>query len=135
MKPREAQSGCDWSGRRALSIADGRRFVSQRPSDSLCTAKTSPWPDSRKVWNASLRLFGNRDSRAMALSRMHSAMFHHTLCYSVKANSNLSILRMLAREGCGFDVVSGGELERVLTADRTAAAELFFPAWEKLAMK
>ena len=38
----------------------------------------------------------------------------HTICYSVKANSNLSILRLLAREGCGFDVVSGGELERVL---------------------
>ena len=42
---------------------------------------------------------------------------------------------MLAREGCGFDVVSGGELERVLTADRTAAAGLFFLAWENLAMK
>jgi diaminopimelate decarboxylase len=50
----------------------------------------------------------------------------HTLCYSVKANSNLSILRMLAREGCGFDVVSGGELERVLTADRTAARRTVF---------
>ena len=42
----------------------------------------------------------------------------HTICYSVKANSNLSILRMLAKKGCGFDIVSGGELERVLIADR-----------------
>jgi diaminopimelate decarboxylase len=50
----------------------------------------------------------------------------HTICYSVKANSNLSILRMLARRGCGFDVVSGGELERVLTADRKAAKEIVF---------
>jgi len=50
----------------------------------------------------------------------------HTICYSVKANSNLSILRLLARQGCGFDVVSGGELERVLVADRRAAKKTVF---------
>src|SRR5713101_4223525 len=37
----------------------------------------------------------------------------HTICYSVKANSNLSILRLLARLGAGFDIVSGGELDRL----------------------
>src|SRR5271156_4103318 len=52
--------------------------------------------------------------------------FPHTVCYSVKANSNLSILRLLARQGCGFDVVSGGELERVLTADRHSARKVVF---------
>jgi diaminopimelate decarboxylase len=50
----------------------------------------------------------------------------HTICYSVKANSNLTILRLLARKGCGFDVVSGGELERVLTANRKAAKKVVF---------
>ena len=50
----------------------------------------------------------------------------HTICYSVKANSNLSILRLLAERGCGFDVVSGGELERVLAADRKAAKNVVF---------
>ncbi len=50
----------------------------------------------------------------------------HTICYSVKANSNLSILRLLARKGCGFDVVSGGELDRVMTADRRAAKRVVF---------
>jgi diaminopimelate decarboxylase len=50
----------------------------------------------------------------------------HTVCYSVKANSNLSILRLLAKKGCGFDVVSGGELERVLAADRKAAKNVVF---------
>lgn len=50
----------------------------------------------------------------------------HTICYSVKANSNLSILRLLARRGCGFDVVSGGELERVLLANRPAAKRVVF---------
>jgi len=40
----------------------------------------------------------------------------HLICYSVKANSNLAVLRTLAREGSGFDVVSGGELARVVRA-------------------
>ena len=40
----------------------------------------------------------------------------HLVCFAVKANSNLSVLRLLARLGAGFDVVSGGELERVLHA-------------------
>jgi diaminopimelate decarboxylase len=50
----------------------------------------------------------------------------HTICYSVKANSNISILRLLGNLGCGFDVVSGGELERVLRADRHAAKLVVF---------
>ncbi len=40
----------------------------------------------------------------------------HLICYAVKANSNLAILNLLARAGSGFDIVSGGELERVLLA-------------------
>ena len=52
--------------------------------------------------------------------------FSHTLCYAVKANSNLSLLRFFRRLGCGFDVVSGGELERVLLADRRAAGQVVF---------
>ena len=50
----------------------------------------------------------------------------HTVCYSVKANSSLGILRLLAGMGCGFDVVSGGELERVLRIDRRAATKVVF---------
>jgi diaminopimelate decarboxylase len=38
------------------------------------------------------------------------------ICYAVKANSNLAILRILAEEGAGFDIVSGGELYRIITA-------------------
>jgi diaminopimelate decarboxylase len=40
----------------------------------------------------------------------------HTICYAVKANSNLGVLRLLASLGAGFDIVSGGELFRVLKA-------------------
>jgi diaminopimelate decarboxylase len=50
----------------------------------------------------------------------------HTICYSVKANSNISILRLLGKLGCGFDVVSGGELERVLRVDRRGAKRVVF---------
>ncbi len=50
----------------------------------------------------------------------------HTVCYSVKANSNLSVLKLLAKLGAGFDVVSGGELQRVLAADRKAAGKVVF---------
>ncbi len=57
----------------------------------------------------------------------------HTICYSVKANSNLSILRLLAKLGCGFDVVSGGELERVIRADRKAAPRTVFSGVGKTA--
>ncbi len=40
----------------------------------------------------------------------------HLICYAMKANSNLAVLQTFARAGCGFDIVSGGELERVLAA-------------------
>src|SRR2546427_2005789 len=50
-----------------------------------------------------------------------STLFPYTtlfrsLCYSVKANSNLAVLALLAHLGAGFDIVSGGELARVLAA-------------------
>ncbi|MEE8245380.1 MAG: diaminopimelate decarboxylase, partial [Pseudomonadales bacterium] len=40
----------------------------------------------------------------------------HRICYAVKANSNLSVLRSIAELGMSFDIVSGGELQRVVSA-------------------
>ena len=40
----------------------------------------------------------------------------HLICYAVKANSNIAVLNVLAKLGAGFDIVSGGELERVIAA-------------------
>ena len=57
----------------------------------------------------------------------------HTVCYSVKANSNLSILRLLAKLGCGFDVVSGGELERVRRASPKSVKNVVFSGVGKTA--
>jgi diaminopimelate decarboxylase len=47
------------------------------------------------------------------------------ICYSVKANSNLAVLNLLARLGSGFDIVSGGELARVLAAGGSASKTVF----------
>jgi len=47
------------------------------------------------------------------------------ICYAVKANSNLAVLNVLARLGAGFDIVSGGELERVLAAGGAAHKTVF----------
>ena len=68
-------------------------------------------------------------SAAMIRARVKAfdRAFHsipHTLCYSVKANSTLAILRLVAGEGAGFDVVSGGELQRVLRVSRKSAGRV-----------
>jgi len=49
----------------------------------------------------------------------------HTVCYAVKANASLGILSLLARAGSGFDIVSGGELYRVLKAGGNPAHVVF----------
>jgi len=53
------------------------------------------------------------------------AGIEHRVCYAVKANSNLSILRVLAEAGAGFDIVSGGELFRVIRAGGDPARVVF----------
>ncbi len=49
----------------------------------------------------------------------------HMVCYAVKANSTLAVLSLLAQAGCGFDIVSGGELFRVLKAGGDPARVVF----------
>lgn len=61
----------------------------------------------------------------------------HRVCYAVKANSNLAVLELLARLGAGFDIVSGGELARVLRVGADPATIVFSgvgkQAWEMTA--
>src|SRR4026209_2460196 len=49
----------------------------------------------------------------------------HLICYAVKANSNLSVIRRLAEWGVGFEIVSGGELFRVLRAGGSGSSVVF----------
>ena len=61
-------------------------------------------------WNAFDQAFGGRP---------------HLICYAVKANSNIAILNVLAALGSGFDIVSAGELERVIRAGGDASKVVF----------
>ena len=63
-------------------------------------------------------------SRFRAFDRAFGA-YPHLICYAVKANANLGILRLLARQKSGFDIVSGGELFRVLQAGGKASRTVF----------
>lgn len=49
----------------------------------------------------------------------------HLVCYAMKANSSLAVLQTFAEAGCGFDIVSAGELERVLAAGASASRVVF----------
>ncbi len=54
----------------------------------------------------------------------------HQICFAVKSNSNIAVLNVLAKLGAGFDIVSGGELARVLKAGEMHL-KLFFLVWVK----
>ena len=64
-------------------------------------------------------------TRALSAYQRALAGRDHLICYAVKANSNLAVLQWFARQGCGFDIVSGGELERVLAAGGDPARIVF----------
>src|SRR5579863_1643914 len=69
-------------------------------------------------------------SRAAILDRFQAyqqafGSVPHQVCYAVKANGNLAILKLLAEAGAGFDIVSGGELFRVLKAGADPASVIF----------
>jgi len=57
----------------------------------------------------------------------------HLVCYAVKANSSLAILKLLADQGAGFDIVSGGELARLIAATPEAAGRVVFSGVGKTA--
>ena len=85
---------------------DGRLFAEQVPLDRIAKQVGTPcYVYSRATlerhWHAFDDAFGD---------------YPHMVCYAVKANGNLAILDLLARLGSGFDIVSGGELRRVLAA-------------------
>ena len=71
----------------------------------------------------------------VAMLQTEFAAIPNTLCYAVKANSSLAILNKISNLGCGFDIVSGGELERVRRSAPTALGRVVFSgvgkqAWE-----
>ncbi len=69
----------------------------------------------------------SRPAMRAALAAYQSALVgrKHLICYAMKANSNLAVLQTFAQAGCGFDIVSGGELARVLAAGGDPAKVVF----------
>lgn len=69
----------------------------------------------------------SQNAMLAALSAYQQALTgrDHLICYAVKANSNLAVLQTFARAGCGFDIVSAGELARVLAAGAAPSKVVF----------
>ncbi len=94
---------------------DGRLYCEGIDLESLAAEVGTP----AYVYSSAtiLNNYRRMDAAFAGLDRM--------ICYAMKANSNIAVLDLLAREGAGFDIVSGGELFRVLTAGGTAAKITF----------
>ncbi|MDR0379292.1 MAG: diaminopimelate decarboxylase [Candidatus Accumulibacter sp.] len=87
-------------------LKNGQRHAESVPLDEIARRFGTPcYVYSRKALETALDEFQTALADADAL-----------VCYAVKANSNLAVLDALARRGAGFDIVSGGELKRVLAA-------------------
>jgi diaminopimelate decarboxylase len=69
----------------------------------------------------------SRSAMRAAVAAYHGALHGrpHLVCYALKANSSLAVLQTFAQAGCGFDIVSGGELARVLAAGGDASRVVF----------
>ena len=76
---------------------------------------------------------GDQIAERLALFQSAFAGRAHLVCYAVKANSALAILKLLAARGAGFDIVSGGELERVRAAAPEALGRVVFSGVGKTA--
>lgn len=94
---------------------DGRLHCEQVPLDALAAEVGTP----AFVYSAStIRDHAQRLYEAFA-------EVDPLICYAAKANSNLAVLGLLAEAGCGFDIVSGGELARVMLAGADASKVVF----------
>ena len=99
-------------------------FFSYR-DDTLC-AESVPLVEIAERFGTPSYVY-SRAALELAYHEFDQACSGHEvlICYSVKANSNLAVLNVLARLGSGFDIVSGGELARVLAAGGSAAKTVF----------
>ena len=93
--------------------------------NALC-AEDVPVHELAEQFGTPLYVYSQRTLEA-SFDQYQSALGNHSgmICYAVKANANLGVLRVLAELGAGFDIVSGGELERVLAAGGAAERIVF----------
>ena len=111
----------------AFSYRDLRKGLLRRSAGRVLCCDDIPLTQLAERFGTPLYVYSASTIRHRMRSFQHAfRKTRHTVCYSIKANSNLGILRLLARMNCGFDVVSGGELARVQAVDRRAARKVVF---------
>ncbi len=94
--------------------------------DGVLHAEDVPLPEIARRFGTPVYVYSRASIEAAYAEFAHAAAGRDVLvCYALKANSNLAIIDLLARAGAGFDIVSGGELERVLAAGGSAARVVF----------
>ena len=102
----------------------GHPFLTQR--DHQLWLEERPLAELAREYGTPLYAYSRNAMRAAAASYQRAlAGRRHLVCYAMKANSNLAVLQTLAEAGCGFDIVSAGELQRVLAAGGRASQVVF----------
>jgi diaminopimelate decarboxylase len=110
-----------------------RPFHYPRPGSALHCGKVSLELLARRYGTPLYVYSADQIAERLSLFQQALAGRDHLVCYAVKANSALAILKLLAARGAGFDIVSGGELERVLAAAPQAAGRVVFSGVGKTA--
>jgi diaminopimelate decarboxylase len=117
----------------SISLSSSRPFQYPQAGGALSCGNVS-LESLAKRYGTPLYVY-SADQIAERLGMFQSALAgrDHLVCYAVKANSALEILKLLAARGAGFDVVSGGELERVIAAAPEAVERVVFSGVGKTA--
>jgi diaminopimelate decarboxylase len=110
-----------------------RPFYRPQPGGELYCGRVSLESLARRFGTPLYVYSGDQIAERLAMFQQALAGRDHLVCYAVKANSALAILKLLAKRGAGFDIVSGGELERVLAAAPEAAGRVVFSGVGKTA--
>ncbi len=108
-------TGAPLPGAPFVAWRDGELHVEERPLRALAERHGTP-----------LYVY-SRSAMLHAVAGWHDALAgrDHLVCYAMKANPSLAVLQTFAEAGCGFDIVSGGELDRVLAAGGDPARVVF----------
>jgi diaminopimelate decarboxylase len=110
-----------------------RPFVYPAKQSSLACGEVALDKLARKYGTPLYVYSGDHIRYRLSLFTQAFAGQKHLVCYAVKANPALAIIRLFDRFGAGFDVVSGGELERILAANKAATARVVFSGVGKTA--
>ena len=117
----------------ASRIASSRPFNYPKPGASLACGAVSLESLGRRFGTPLYVYSADQIVQRLGMFQQSLAGRDHLVCYAVKANSALAILKLLADRGAGFDIVSGGELERIIAAAPEAVGRIVFSGVGKTA--